>query len=78
MLNHQLYAHRKNLWEDKNMWKDSIVENVRKVREEHAEKFRYDLDAIYQDLKKQEKRSGRKVVSLTAKRIAAIMKAKAS
>lgn len=50
------------------MWLDSIVREVRKVREKHAAKFRYDLGAIYQDLKKQEKRSGRKVVSLPAKR----------
>ena len=48
------------------MWKDTIVEDVRKVREEHAAKFNYDLDTIYQDLKKQEKRSGREVISLPA------------
>ncbi len=52
------------------MWKDTIVENVRKVREEHAAKFNFNLDAIYQDLKKQEKKSGRKVLSLAKKRIA--------
>lgn len=39
------------------MWRDSIVEDVRKVREEHAAKFNYNLDAIYQDLKKQEKKA---------------------
>ncbi len=60
------------------MWKDSIVEDVRKVREEHAAKFNYNLDAIYQDLKKQEKRGGRKVVSLPAKRAAVVVRAKAS
>ena len=27
-------------------WKDPIVEEVRKVREEHAAKFNYDLVAI--------------------------------
>jgi hypothetical protein len=52
------------------MWKDSIVEDVRKVREEHAAKFDFNLDAIYQDLKKREKKSGRKIVSLTKKLIA--------
>ncbi len=56
------------------MWKDQIVEDVRKVRKQHAEKFGYDLDAIYRDLKKQEKKSKRKVVSFPAKHI----KAKAS
>jgi len=49
------------------MWKDSIVEDVRKVREEHAAKFDFNLDAIYQDLKKREKKSGRKIVSLAKK-----------
>ena len=60
------------------MWKDSIVEDVRKVRKEHAAKFNYNLDAIYQDLKKQQKRGGRKVVSLPAKRAAVVVRAKAS
>jgi len=60
------------------MWKDSIVEAVRKVREEHARKFNHNLDAIYQDLKKQEKRGGRKVVSLPAKRAAVAVRTKAS
>lgn len=60
------------------MWKDRIVEEVRKVREEHAAKFRYDIDAIYRDLKKQEKRSKRKVISLPTKPAAATAKAKAS
>ena len=47
------------------MWRDSIVEEVRRVREEHAAKFNYDLDAIYRDLKNQEKKSNRKIVSLS-------------
>ena len=38
---------------------DPIVDEVRKAREEHAAKFNYDLEAIYRDLKEQEKRSGR-------------------
>ena len=59
------------------MWKDKIVEEVRKIRMGHAEKFEYDLDAIYRDLKKKEKRSKRKVVSLP-KRTVAATKAKAS
>ena len=50
------------------MWKDPIVEEVRKIREKHAAKFNYDLDAICRDLKKQERKSERKVVSLPAKK----------
>ena len=49
------------------MWKDEIVEETRKLREEYAAKFCHDLDAIYEDLKKQEKRSRRKIVSLQPK-----------
>ncbi len=51
------------------MWKDAIVEEVRKIREEHAARFGYDLRAIYDDLKETERRSGRKVVSLPPKRL---------
>ena len=41
---------------------DPIVAEVRRVREEHAAQFNYDLDAIYQDLKERERTSGRKYV----------------
>lgn len=51
------------------MWKDPIVEEVRKLREAHAKKFDYDLQAIYEDLKKREKTSGRQFTSLTPKRV---------
>jgi hypothetical protein len=60
------------------MWKDTIVEDVRKVRDEHAAKFNFNLDAIYQDLKKQQKRGGRKIVSLAAKKAKVAVRAKAS
>jgi hypothetical protein len=44
---------------------DPIVDEVRRVRDEHAARFNYDLDAIFRDVKEQEKKSGRKFVSLT-------------
>jgi len=50
------------------MWKDPIVEEVRKIREKHAARFKYDLDAICRDLKEQERKSGRRAVSLPAKK----------
>ncbi len=46
------------------MWEDPIVEKIHKIREEHARKFNFDLKAIYDDLKEQEKKSGRQIVSL--------------
>lgn len=51
------------------MWKDPIVEEVRRIREEHAARFGYDLKAIYDDLKETERQSGRKIVSLSPKRL---------
>jgi len=50
------------------MWKDEKIEEVRRVREEYAAKFNYDFEAIYRDIKKQEKQSKRKVVSLPPKK----------
>jgi len=44
-------------------WSDPIVEEVRRAREAYAARFKNDLRAIFRDLKEQEKRSGRKVVS---------------
>src|SRR4051812_35857784 len=37
---------------------DPIVEEVRRVRDAHAARFNYDLDAIFRDIKEREKKSG--------------------
>lgn len=50
------------------MWQDSIVEEVRQIREAYARQFKYDLQAIHRDLKEHEKKSGRKTVSLPPRR----------
>jgi hypothetical protein len=50
------------------MWKDHIVEEIRAIREEHARKYDYDLRAIFDALKEEEKKSGRKIVSFHPKR----------
>lgn len=44
------------------MAKDPIVEEVRRIRDEYAARFNYDLDAIYRDLKEREKRGEFSVV----------------
>jgi len=49
------------------MWNDPIVEEVRAARNAHAQKFNYDLKAIAADLKEQQKKSKRQVVSLPSK-----------
>ncbi len=50
------------------MWRDPIVEEVRKIRETHARKFNYDLHAIFRDIKEREKTSGRKFIAFPPKR----------
>ena len=45
------------------MWKDEIVEEVRRIRDAHAAKFNYDIDAIVADARKRQEASGRKTVS---------------
>jgi hypothetical protein len=49
--------------------KDPIVEEVRRHRLEHTQKFKGELSAIYKDLKSVQKASGHKVVRLAPKRI---------
>ncbi len=47
--------------------KDPIVEEIREIRDAHAAKFQFDLHAICEDLRKQEKTCGHPVVSLPPK-----------
>ena len=58
------------------MWNDPIVDEVRKVRDAHAKKFNYDLQAIAADLKRQQKVSKRKFVTLPPKKPTILPKAK--
>jgi hypothetical protein len=48
---------------------DPIVEEVRKIREDYLERFNYDLEAIFRDLKAQEQKGDHKVVSLPPRRL---------
>ena len=48
--------------------KDPIVEEVRKIREEHAAQFNYEIDAIFADLKRLEARSKQPRVSFGPRR----------
>jgi hypothetical protein len=51
------------------MQDDPIVKEVRRIREAYAAKFNYDLDAIFQDLRRQERESGRIFVSFPPRRV---------
>ena len=51
------------------MKEDSVVAQVRKVRQAHAARFGYDLDAIARDIKSRVGKDGARVVSLPPKRL---------
>lgn len=50
------------------MWQDEILNEIHKIREEHAESFNYDLEAMFADWQKKQAESGREVVNLSVKR----------
>ena len=50
------------------MPRDNIVDEVRRVREEQAAKYAFDVKAILGAAKKRQRRSGRKVVSFAPKK----------
>ena len=50
------------------MKRDPIVAEVRRIRQEHAARFDYDLNLIVKDLKAQERVSGRSYISLPPRR----------
>ena len=53
------------------MYEDSVVAEVRRIKEEHAARYGYDVRAIAAALRKEQEKGGRKVVSLPAKRLPA-------
>lgn len=50
------------------MWQDEILEEIYRIREEHAKSFDYDLRAICEDWRRKQAQSGRKFVTLTPER----------
>ena len=50
--------------------KDPILDEIRRIRDAHAARFNYDLDAIFQDIKEQEKKCGYKFVLGAARQVA--------
>ncbi len=50
------------------MWEDTIVNEIRKIREKQASKFNYNLDEIFKDLKQRENKSSNKKISFKPKK----------
>lgn len=57
------------------MWKDEIVEEIHKYREEYAKSFNYDLHAIVEDLRIKQAISGKQIISKPLKKPKKPMKA---
>ena len=51
------------------MFEDPIVEEIHRIRREHAAKFNNDMTAIADDIRRMERESGRTYVSFPPKRI---------
>jgi hypothetical protein len=49
------------------MYKDEILEEIHKYREDYAKSFNYDLQAIFEDIRKKQAASGRKMISVPLK-----------
>lgn len=49
------------------MWKDEVLEEIYRIREEHAKAFNYDLKAICDDLRQSQAASGRRIISTPLK-----------
>jgi hypothetical protein len=60
------------------MFEDPIVEEVRRVRQEYARRFNYDLHAIAADLRKQEQEHPERLVSFLPKSTRKRRRARAS
>lgn len=50
------------------MLQNEILDKTHKIREEHAESFNYNLDAMFADWQKRQAETGREVVNLSANR----------
>lgn len=50
------------------MYEDPIVDEVRKTRERLAEKFNFDVDAIFEDLRQRQAQLGTRLVRRQRKR----------
>lgn len=50
------------------MWQDPIVTETRALREQYANQFCHDADAIFQDILRRQSAPGKKLVSFPARK----------
>ncbi|ETW95173.1 hypothetical protein [Candidatus Entotheonella palauensis] len=56
------------------MWRDPIVEEIRRNREAYAARFNYDIKAICRAAREQQETSGREMVSLSPRPVTTTVK----
>jgi hypothetical protein len=49
------------------MWRDEVLEEIYRIREEHAKRFNYNLKAICDNLRQKQAASGRRIISVPLK-----------
>ena len=50
------------------MWQDPIIKETRERREQYSAQFKYDADAIFEDIRKRQEESGRKSVAFPSRK----------
>ena len=55
-------------------WQDPIVKETRKLRRQYAAKFNFDMDAIFEDIRNRQKKSGKKHVAFPSRRVKGMLK----
>lgn len=54
--------------ESQEVYRDEIVREVQRIKEEHAAQYGYDIDAMVRALREMQQKSGRKVVTRARRR----------
>jgi hypothetical protein len=50
------------------MWQDTVVKETQELRKQYAEQFKHNPDAIFEDIRNRQEKSGRKCVTFPARR----------
>jgi len=50
------------------MWKDPVVEETRKLRDEYASQHNHDIDAIFEDIQQRQAQTGKKMVAFPSRK----------
>lgn len=45
------------------MWEDPVIKKTRELREKYAAKFNHDPDALFEDIRKRQAKSAKKLVT---------------